>query len=253
MRRVAFAFVLTTVAAGCLWMYAQSLRAELAGGTPISVLAAAREIAAGGRITKADLAVIKVPEAYVHPGAIRHGEEPQVIGRPLTGRIVAGQALQWSDFDTRPGGSAATLAAAVPKGQRAWTIPVDASASHSGLLSPGDRVDVLGNFSRAQNEHTTVTLLQNVVVLATGEQRAGANDPERRGFTTLTLSVDLEEAELLHFAAGRGVLGIALRARDDLELVSDPPEKSFRDVLEAQTRAALVQRLARKRLRALGP
>ena len=109
------------------------------------------------------------------------------------------------------------------KGQRALTIPVDLSGSLAGMLRPGDHVDILGTFARAQQDYATVTLLQNVLVLATGEMRgvgrerrgepSGATGP--RTFNNITVSVDPEEAELLVFAhaARPGQRGAALAGR----------------------------------------
>jgi pilus assembly protein CpaB len=140
----------------------------------------------------------------------------------------------------------------VQKGQRAVTIPVDISGSLGGMLRPGDHVDVLGTFARAQQDYATVTLLQNVLVLATGEVR-GAEGEETaaaggatRTFNNITVAVDPEEAELLVFAMQRGPINIALRAQEDVATVDDVPEKNFGDIFEQKRRADFVRRHASK-------
>src|SRR5262249_40919433 len=159
--------------------------------------------------------------------ALRQGEEAQVIGRPVADKIVQGQPILWSDFELQKSPGARRLSAAVQKGQRAVTIPVDISGSLGGMLRPGGHGDVLGTFARAQQDYATVTLLQNVLVLATGEVRGGAEGEEpaaggaTRTFNNITVAVDPEEAELLVFAMQRGPINIALRAQEDVATVDD--------------------------------
>jgi pilus assembly protein CpaB len=229
------------------------LQKEVGGGRKVSVLVAATEIASGTRLGKASLAVREVPETYVHPAALRQGDETQVIGRPVAAKIAQGQQILWNDFELEKSPGARRLSAAVQKGQRAITIPVDISGSLGGMLRPGDHVDVLGTFARAQQDYATVTLLQNVLVLATGEVRGGAEGEEAaapggptRTFNNITVAVDPEEAELLVFAMQRGPINIALRAQQDVATVDDVPEKNFGDIFEQKRRAEFVRRHAAK-------
>jgi pilus assembly protein CpaB len=251
-KKLAVALGLALIALLSLLLYSQSLQKEVGGGRKVSVLVAATEIPAGARLAKSSLAVREVPEAYVHQAALRQGEEAQVIGRPVADKIVQGQPILWSDFELQKSPAARRLSAAVQKGQRAVTIPVDISGSLGGMLRPGDHVDVLGTFARAQQDYATVTLLQNVLVLATGEVRGGAEGEElaagggTRTFNNITVAVDPEEAELLVFAMQRGPINIALRAQEDVATVDDVPEKNFGDIFEQKRRAEFVRRHASK-------
>jgi pilus assembly protein CpaB len=132
---------------------------------------------------------------------------------------------------------------------RAITIPVDGALSMGGLLRPGHRVDILGTFSRGAKwsaaERATVTLLQNVLVLATGRDLRGeAEEGGERGrrFRTVTLSVGLEESELLSLASIQGQLSLVLRGRQDLTAMRDVPEKGMADIWEAERRNALQEK-----------
>lgn len=252
-KKLLVAVGLALIAVLSLWLYSRSLQEETAGGQKVTVLVAGEDLPAGGRVTKASLAVRDVPEAYVHPAAIRKGEENQIIGRPVANKITQGQPLLWSDFELQRSAVSRRLSAAVQKGQRAITIPVDVSGSLAGMLQPGDHIDILGTFARNQGaDWSTVTLLQNVVVLATGDRRA-TNEGEEpmaagqsRSFTNITVAVDLEEAELLVFAMQRGPINVALRSQDDIETIDDMPEKNFSDIFEVQKRAAFARRHAAK-------
>lgn len=249
-KKLAIAVGLALIAMLALWLYARSLQEEVAGGRKVKVLVAAEDIVAGTRISKANLAVRDVPEAYVHQASIQKGEEAQIIGRPVAEKIAQGQPLLWSDFELQRSATSRRLSAAVQKGQRAVTIPVDVAGSLAGMLRPGDHVDVLGTFARGQQDWATVTLLQNVLVLATGEQRgSGEGEGEAtapggapRTFNNITLSVDPEEAELLVFAQQRGPLNVALRALDDAATFDDVPEKNFGDIFDVKRRADFVRR-----------
>jgi pilus assembly protein CpaB len=261
-KKLVVAVGLALIAVLSLWLYSRSLQEEVAGGQKVTVLVAAEDIAAGARLTKASLALRDVPEAYVHQASIRKGEENQIIGRPVAEKVSQGQPLLWSDFELQKTASSRRLSGAVSKGQRALTIPVDMSGSMAGMLRPGDRVDVLGTFARAQgSDWATVTLLQNVQVLATGDQRAGEGGEEMasmpqggpRTFSSITVSVDLEEAELLVFSMQRGPINIVLRSQDDIETQDDIPDKTFGDIFETQKRAAFARRKAQKKIEALKP
>jgi pilus assembly protein CpaB len=253
-KKLAIAVGLALIAMLALWLYARSLQEEVAGGRKIKVLVASEDIPAGTRLSRSNLSVHEVPEAYVHQASIQKGEEAQIIGRPVAEKIAQGQPLLWSDFELSRSATSRRLSAAVQKGQRAVTIPVDVAGSLAGMLRPGDHVDVLGTFARGQQDWATVTLLQNVLVLATGEQRGGGEGEAEapsgggpRSFNTVTLSVDPEEAELLVFAQQRGPINVALRAQDDGATFDDVPEKNFGDIFEQKRRAEFVRRHAAQR------
>ena len=251
-KKLLVAVGLALIAMLALWLYSQSLEKEVAGGQKVAILVAGEDIPAGARVAKANLAVREVPEAYVMSSSIRKGEETQIIGRPVADKIAQGQPLLWSDFELQKSAATRRLSAAVQKGQRALTIPVDVSGSVAGMLRPGDHVDVLGTFARAQQDYATVTLLQNVLVLATGELRGGGEGEAdtatggTRTFNNITVSVDPEEAELLVFAMQRGPINIALRSQDDVATFDDVPEKNFGDIFEPKRRADFSRRHAAK-------
>jgi pilus assembly protein CpaB len=235
-KRLLIAVGFSIAAMVCGYLYISGLGAELTGGKQVPILTAAQEIATGTRLTKDHLAVRLVPEAYVHPGAITAGpaEEQRLIGRPVMAKLAQGQPLLWSDFDAQRTVKA-RLSDGVPRKQRAVTVPIDLGGSFAGMLRPGDHVDVLGTFSQGGAQSSvTVTLLQNLVVLAVGAERGqGPEQAEaQHGFNSVTLSVDLDQAEILLFGQQRGSLGFALRGDGDFETVRDIAEKSFNSVLE---------------------
>lgn len=251
-KKLAIAVGLAVLAVVALWLWSRSVVNEVGGGQKVWVAVASEDILAGTRVQKGAVAFREMPESYVHPETVRRGEETQIINRPVSEKIGQGQPFLWSNFDQLRSASARRLSSAITKGQRALTIPVDLSGSLAGMLRPGDHVDMMGTFARNQGtDFTTVTLLQNVLVLATGDLRGEsveASDPQRsqRNFNSITVSVDLEEAELLVFAMQRGPINIALRATDDIQTEEQVPDKNFGDIFEAPKRENFARRRAAK-------
>lgn len=252
-KKILAAAALAVITIVALYYYSRTFEKEVSGGEPEEVLVAATELEPGTRLTAANLAMRKLPKQYIHPQAVRWSERINLIGIPVGGRIQQSQSILWTDFETGRSGAAGggSLSSKIPKGQRAFTIPVDTQSSHAGMLRPGDRVDLLGTFARGSNEFATVTLLQKVLVLASGDILVSQTGPSPattgpRTFNSLTVAVDLEEAELLAFSVQRGPISVALRAPDDLEIIEDIPDKTFGDIFETQKRVAFTRRKLKK-------
>lgn len=117
---------------------------------------------------------------------------------------------------------------------RAVSINVSGAASVSGMVKPNDHIDVLGTFTfpNAKNgelELVTLTILQNVTVLATGKDRtkSGQANPNA-SYNTVTLEVTPREAEMLAFAEQiKGRLTLALRNPSDLYYEKTLPKVDF--------------------------
>ena len=154
-------------------------------------------------------------------------------------------------FVVRPG-DRGFLAAVLPKGMRAITIPVDAIAGLSGLALPGDRVDLILTYSisDAANASASETVLANLRVLAF-DQRLGPEAPpeDKEGKAegapvakTATLEVSPRQAEIITLAQTLGTLSLVLNSVRDggtdtagkTEAVSlDAPLPSFLKAAEA--------------------
>ena len=60
-------------------------------------------------------------------------------------------------------------------GKRAITFPVDEINSISGMLQPGDKIDLIATIRQLNND-VTYPLLQDVQILATGTQLSPRDD-----------------------------------------------------------------------------
>jgi pilus assembly protein CpaB len=106
-----------------------------------------------------------------------------------------------------------------PKG-RAVTIDVQEKSAVGLWVRPNDHEDVIGSFRDPTNQELkTVTLLQNVVVLATGRITANTTyvTEDEKKFNTVTLLVLPEEAEILTLGQELGQITLLLRNPDDLD------------------------------------
>jgi pilus assembly protein CpaB len=203
----------------------------------VDVLAAKRDLPAGTVLIKKDLAAKSIPGRDVSKNTITVEDSERIFGKKLKYSMDAEETLMWSYVDVpfRPGSG---LAPVIPPGMRAISLAINGAAGVSGLLQPNDRVDVLGSFtfpSRKDPEKTewvTLTMLQDVTLLATGQTlgktEAGDRSRANAGYNTVTVAVTPREAELLVFVENmRGHLTLSLRNPEDISYEKNLPEVNF--------------------------
>ncbi len=224
-----------------LYIYTQQLAAKYGvAGEKVTLVAAKFDIAADKPISHDMLTQIEVPESYVHPQSVFINEWERIVGQRVAHTIREGQTLLWTDFsDPR---SDVELDQVVKEGWRAMSIPVDQVSSMGGLLQPNDHVDILGTFMKPEKkEWVTITLLQNVTVLAVGarlgsKERGSSESTSGRGYQTVTVLVTPEEAELLTFSVDKGKIALSLRNENDITTELALPPKDFSDVFGEKKR-----------------
>lgn len=180
-----------------------------------AVVVAARDLAFGTKLTKADLKIVAWPNkimpkgVFKNPSALVRKRVKRVVLQPITkGEPVLQSKVSKPGF--RP-----SLAGTLNSTTSAVTIRVDEVQGVAGFIQPDDRVDVLltrRTISRqaagAARAYTDV-LLQNVKVLAVDQRinRSTANKPAR----AVTLAVDQTQAQKLVLAANVGSLSLTLK------------------------------------------
>lgn len=214
----------------------------------VEVVKAARDIPAGTPLTKDRITTEKVPRRFLPPNPLMRDEVDIYLGTPLAVNVEEGAMILTSDFSVSE--VARNLSSKIPPDERAMSLPVDTVSGVSGLLRPGDRVDILGTFPVSNEDevipeaggrksvgYVTMTLLQNVTLLAVGTEisdavsSSGRSGGSNRGYSTVTASVTVDEAELLTIAQTRGELTLLLRHSDDVE-IGTVKRKTLRQVLE---------------------
>jgi pilus assembly protein CpaB len=215
-------------------IYIQYLEREISGGPSISVLIAAKDILPGTVVDRSKLGIRELPQAYVEQRHIRASDVEVVLGATANTEIKANESLAWTDFSAMQRGRR-SLSGLVREGMRAISIEARGK-SFGGLIRPGDRVDVLFTANAqldASKSQFTSTLLQNLLVLAVGNDTGGQEIPVQNSAGQVTLSVTTEQGQLLTQAEHQGTLKLILRNPNDIVLVQDLPQTSPTQVTSA--------------------
>ena len=185
----------------------------------VNVLCAKVDVPEGTELDADMVAVKEMPAQFVTESFIKVDEDGSLkqdspVGQRVMVPLKAGDAILVSHFESARAADFSTMIN--PKG-RAVTIDVQEKSAVGLWVRPNDHVDVIANFR--EPELKTVTLLQNVVVLATGRITANTTyvSEEDKRFQTVTLLVLPEEAEILSLAQELGTLTLLLRNPDDLD------------------------------------
>jgi pilus assembly protein CpaB len=182
-----------------------------------------------------------IPEQFVTSSVVKPDSASYIIGQKVLVPLQSGDPLLWSQFETSK--AAERLSNMVLKKGRALTIDTTgAKMSVGGWVRPNDHVDVIGSFrDPGSGESLAVTLMQNVVVIATGKLTGTTNvnlvaEGERQ-YSTITFLVLPEEAEILSLAAELGNLTLTLRNPEDTERAEESGHSNIATLLTgARTR-----------------
>src|SRR5258708_19754145 len=157
----------------------------------VNVLCAKVDVPEGTELDQDMIAVKEMPTQFVTESFIKVDEDGSLkqdspVGQRVMIPLKAGDPILVSHFE---GAREADFSAMInPKGP-AVTIDVQGKTAVALSLPPHDHVDVVGTFRDPSNEQQkTVTLLQNVVVLATGRITANTTyvPDEDKKFQTVT-------------------------------------------------------------------
>ena len=224
---MAAAIVLGLAAALVAVSYVQrqvDARTARAGSAEVEIAVANRDFAIGETMLDGDFASRPVPADFVPADAITPDNYLQYAGRMVRAPIRQGAPLSASALVPLHDQFSRVLKA----GTVGYTLPVDETNSVSGMVAPGDRVDVLLTFDGDSAEANAgggkgnkqgsqvVPLLENILVLATGG-RVGDTPvtDDSAGYANVTLELEPAQAEKLTVAQKAGQLRLLLRSKDD--------------------------------------
>ena len=114
----------------------------------------------------------------------------------------------------------------IPDGMQVCTIQVDATTSHSGMLKPGHRVDVMLNYDAKDDEGDSVNkvrrLLQYVEVFAVDDKVYGRDgDGQNAKAKNISLVLSPKHAMYVEMAKHKGRMSTVLRRTgDDTEVAA---------------------------------
>ncbi|MFY0578200.1 Flp pilus assembly protein CpaB [Cystobacter fuscus] len=215
------------------------------GWNLVPVVVATQDLPEGTVITFEMISQRQVPEQFVTSSVVKPDSANYVVGQKVLVALQTGDPLLWSQFETTK--AAERLSTKVQKKVRAVTIDSRTTTSVGGWVRPNDHVDVIGTFRDPQtDESVAVTLLQNVIVLATGKVTGTTNVnliPEsQREYNNITLMVIPEEAEILTLASELGNLTLSLRNEEDVDMIEERGRATITTLLSGERTRVLEQK-----------
>ncbi|MDB5348603.1 MAG: Flp pilus assembly protein CpaB [Schlesneria sp.] len=220
--------MLLMVAAGCglvAMIGVQQIMSTGETAPKTRILVARTEIDAGTQLDKTNVGFKEWPAEALPEGAIQTEEE--FLERALKHRVGPGQPILLSELGNK---GEYGMQIQIPAGMRVVTYPVTATMTHSGLMKPGNFVDVSAVIevpTKGGQKRTEVKpVLQCVQVFAVDRRIVGSEeskDPKAAvDFKNISFLVYPLQAQLLQLAnkQSNGSLQFALRSGADKGLVN---------------------------------
>lgn len=195
---------------------------------PTQIYVAASELTVGTIILPEQLGQMPVAKSAITPEMIVANEEGQALLVGSVARQVLAKGLPIARSAIVQPGDRGFLAAVLPRGKRAVSIPIGEVAGISGLVLPGDRVDIILTYSvtadlmgSKRDIHASETVVRNLRVLALDQrlgQSAAEGEKQARSVPiaqTATLEVTPDQAEMITLATTLGQLSLVLNSVRD--------------------------------------
>ena len=230
---VLLALVLSVLVAGIIYVVLTGFLAPkpqpVAAPQYVNVIVASADIPERTRLTGDMVKTVRVTSDVVPSDAIHNVSE--VIGRTTTQKIMKEDLITNQKLAGGKGG----LAANIPADSRAITIPVNDITGVSGLLQPGDYVDIFLISNKSyKNAIFGKLVLQNVMLLAintttdTPQGQQTTSDNQGKGkqqqptgkLGMVTIAVNPTDVLKVEAALQEGTLYLALRP--------DIPDESYK-------------------------
>ena len=218
---IVLALVIAVVASVLIykWMKKQTAPEKVAEKAKIVQIAVAEvEIPAGTKLKSEMMKTVYFLEESLPQGYFSAPEK--AAGRIVVTPIKRTELILESRLapkDVKRGGMAAIL----KPGKRAVSVAGNKVLGLSGLINPGDRVDILLTTADPKKPDAQVnkTVFENVLVLATGAQLSRNAEGKPSPVDNYTLEVTPEQGEKLVLAASQGKIHFALRSVSDSKTV----------------------------------
>lgn len=197
-----------------------------------AVLVSKQDIPEGAVIGPEMLETAVVPNQFIQPQAVTSLD--RIAGMITIAPISKGEQISLSKLTSNRRAGGGDLSGVTPSGKRAITIVVDNIASLSGMIKPGDYVDVLATIQipvqsadgQVTSQMVVVPLFQNILVLAVGGSTAGISSEDSRyaekeapsGNATITLALGPQEANLIAFVQEQGKIRLVMRSPADAKV-----------------------------------
>lgn len=218
--------ILLAVAVGCglvaMLGIQQAMQGGRGGGVPkVSVLVAKSDIAPGVELTDELVGFSEMSAEAVPEDAVTAPD--QFEERALTYGVASGDVIRQSKLGKK---GEFTQSRQIPEGMRVVAISVNDTQTVSGMMRPGDRVDLSVTFQvrngRGVMTTRTKTLLEYVEVFATDNRTAsdGVSKQQETKTKVVSLLVTPQQVNYIKLAENKGQLALSWRNPNDSEAVS---------------------------------
>ena len=200
-------------------------------GAKTTLVVSTRDINEMETLDESMLELAEVPMNFAQPGHVSNLED--AVGLVALAPIQSGEQILDNKI-IKPGPVTGLSLQVTPK-SRALTIPIDEMRGVAKLIKPGDRVDILAALdvrSREGSARHVKTILQNVVILATGlnvvnelprlHEQVGSSDfikniRSNADFSSITIEAEPEDIQKLVYilSTSPGSLFLSLRHPND--------------------------------------
>jgi len=202
---------------------------KTAGAEQTDVLVALTDIERNAELSPKNVELKPWPKDRLPEGAITKIED--VIGRRPSTRIIKGEPILEGKLGT--GETASRASMEIPAGYRAVPVRIE-NAQNTGLILPGDRVDVQVFVNKGTNvpEATTATFLKDVSVFAVNSEiRHDPATDAKIDAKTISLLVTPEQAAKLTLAESVGTIRLVLRGTHTEQATEDIQKVTLGSVL----------------------
>jgi len=186
----------------------------------VTVLRALTPIKQGAALNETNTELVTVEQDSCPKGLVTSME--QVKDRAL--KVPRGVG-DWILVDQLTAPGEIGVVGSIPKGYRVQTIPVDATTHHSGMLQPGNRIDLFVTYQDTDKEtrervNVSQLVLEYIEVFAVdsaqyGVDQTGENDKARN----ISLLVTPEQLHKVNLAMKQGDITTVLRSTEDTDAI----------------------------------
>jgi len=237
------AVVLALVAVVVAWRAIRMRELEVTRGWQLQdVIVAGADIQPGTFLSNDSVMVDKMPRKFIYESVLVPADMEVALGREVIVPIKRGEPIHW--YQLQGIRSLERLSKAVRPRGRAVSMDVNERSAVGLWVRPNDHVDVLGTFRDPNsNQMVAVTLLQNIIVLATGAVTAASQTTRSdNSYSTITLFVLPEEAEILVLAQELGSLYLSLRNAEDISIFEERARTTISTLLTGERVKKLQER-----------
>ena len=245
---LAFAVVLAVLAVVAVRRYLEGQKQDIKkGSNTVKILVAKETIPSGERLARKWVEEKEIPQFCLLQEMVLDSQADLVLGKKPKRDIARDRILLLDDFTEE----APRARVSIPPGRRIATVGVNSVTGISGLISPGDYIDVLwtnrgGMKQGGGGSESALTLFHMVQVFAVDDITAVGYAAEMRvrgggrgptPYTTVTLVLYPLECEILAFSLSQGEITLVKRAPTDVSAPLSPGvDGSHFDTLLEQAR-----------------